>query len=138
VSLQNLFPEAPQRVLILLVTATATAAAIAVDLVQYQSFLFLLGSFFVPLFGVLAADFLLCAAPAVPVRWGGVVAWLAGFTLYQWIQPTGPGSWVSFASAHVAAGTVAVGASLPSFAVAFALYAGFRSAFAPRPAPAGR
>jgi purine-cytosine permease-like protein len=39
--------------------ATATVAAIAIDLVRYQDFLLLLGSFFVPLFGVLLADWLL-------------------------------------------------------------------------------
>ena len=126
VSLQNLFPGAPQRVLVVLVALVATTGALVVDLVQYEPFLFLLGSFFVPLFGVLAADFLLGAAPSASVRWGGLAAWAAGFVLYQWIQPTGPAAWTELVGAAPGAGSLAVGASLPAFAVSFALYAAVR------------
>src|SRR5579862_5459010 len=59
VSLQNLLPEVPQRLLVASTAAVATAGALVVDLRNYQQFLFLLGSFFVPLFGVLLADWLL-------------------------------------------------------------------------------
>jgi NCS1 family nucleobase:cation symporter-1 len=131
VSLQNLFPEAPQRALILAVGGLATAGALAVDLGRYQSFLFLLGSFFVPLFGVLAADFLVPAERAVAVRWSGLAAWLAGFAAYQWIQPTGPAWWTDLTSGAPGSGTFTGGASLPSFALAFALYAGVRYVRAP-------
>ena len=61
-----------------------------VDLVQYASFLLLLGSFFVPLFGVLLAQWLVGEGDpfaAREVRLGQVVAWLAGFGLYQWLSP---------------------------------------------------
>jgi nucleobase:cation symporter-1, NCS1 family len=131
VSLQNLFPEAPQRALILAVGGLATAGALVVDLGRYQSFLFLLGSFFVPLFGVLAADFLVPAERAVAVRWSGLASWLAGFAAYQWIQPTGPAWWTNLISGAPGSGTFTGGASLPSFALAFALYAGVRYARAP-------
>jgi nucleobase:cation symporter-1, NCS1 family len=131
VSLQNLFPAAPQRLLIVLVSAGATAGALAVDLLQYQSFLFLLGSFFVPLFGVLAADFLLGVPERVAVRWSGLAAWLAGFAAYQWIQPTGPSWWTTFIGDTPLAGEFTGGASLPAFAVAFALYGAVRYAHAP-------
>jgi nucleobase:cation symporter-1, NCS1 family len=131
VSLQNLFPAAPQRALILLVAGTATAGALAVDLVAYESFLFLLGSFFVPLFGVLAADFVLGAGRAVSVRWSGIAAWAAGFALYHWIQPTGPAWWTGFVDDLPATGRFTGGASLPAFALAFALYAVVRYAHAP-------
>ena len=127
VSLQNLFPAAPQRVLIVLVALTATTGALALDLVQYEPFLFLLGSFFVPLFGVLAADFLLGAAPSAAVRPSGIVSWALGFAVYQWIQPTGPESWTELVAGAPGAGALAVGASLPAFAVSFALYAALRS-----------
>ena len=70
--------------------------ALAIDLVEYQTFLFLLGSFFVPLFGVLVADFALGAAAEISVRWSGLVAWLAGFATYQWIHPTGPSWWTGW------------------------------------------
>jgi putative hydroxymethylpyrimidine transporter CytX len=131
VSVQNLLPAVSQRLLICIVAATATAGALFVDIIAYETFLFLLGSFFVPLFGVLAADFLLGAAPAVPVRWSGIVAWAAGFALYQWIHPTGPAWWTDLLADVPGAGEVTIGASLPAFALAFLLYAGVRSAHAP-------
>jgi purine-cytosine permease-like protein len=131
VSLQNLFPGAPQRLLIALVGAMATLGALVIDLGRYQSFLFLLGSFFVPLFGVLAADFLAGERGEVPVRWGGLGAWIAGFAAYQWIQPTGPGWWTDLVAGLPGAGSFTGGASLPSFALAFALSAGLRYAGAP-------
>jgi nucleobase:cation symporter-1, NCS1 family len=131
VSLQNLFPAAPQRALIGIVGGLATAGALIVDLGRYESFLFLLGSFFLPLFGVLAADFLLGARGEVAVRWSGLVAWLAGFAVYQWIQPTGPAWWTDLLAGIPSAGEFTGGASLPSFALAFALYGGLRYAGAP-------
>jgi NCS1 family nucleobase:cation symporter-1 len=126
VSLQNLFPAAPQRLLIVLAAATATVGALAVDLVQYEPFLFLLGSFFVPLFGVLAADFLVGRGRAVAVRWSGLVAWALGFGLYQWLQPTGPEGWTEAIARAPEAGSLAIGASLPAFALSFAVYAAVR------------
>jgi putative hydroxymethylpyrimidine transporter CytX len=131
VSLQNLAPAAPQRVLVVAVSVVAAAGAIAIDLVQYQAFLFLLGSFFVPLFGVLAADFLLGAGEPASVRWSGIASWSGGFALYQWIQPTGPGWWVGLLDGLPGAGGFTGGASLPSFVLSLALYAGLRSAHAP-------
>ena len=134
VSLQNVAPAVSQPLVIVLVSALATLGALAIDLVRYEVFLFLLGSAFVPLFGVLAADFVLGAARAVTVRWSGIGAWVAGFAVYQWLQPTGPEWWTSLVGHAPEAGSLAIGASLPSFAVAFVLYAGTRSAVARRPA----
>ena len=135
VSLQNLFPAAPQRILIVLCAGTATVGALSLDLLAYESFLFLLGSFFVPLFGVLAADFLLGVGGGVTVRWSGVAAWLAGFAAYQWIQPTGPSWWNEAIGGVPGSGDFSAGASLPSFALAFALYVAIRYA---QHAPSGR
>jgi putative hydroxymethylpyrimidine transporter CytX len=124
VSLQNLVPRAPQRLLVLACTGLAIVGALTLDLFAYQGFLFLLGSFFVPLFGVLAADYLLGRAAETGWRLGGLAAWLAGFALYQWIQPTGPEWWTSLVGDSARVG---VGASLPAFAAAFALYAALRA-----------
>jgi putative hydroxymethylpyrimidine transporter CytX len=135
VSIQNLLPQVSQRLLIVLVSAAAVVGALTIDLIAYQVFLLLLGSFFVPLFGVLAADFLLGAGREVAVRWSGIVAWLAGFGLYQWIQPTGPGWWTSLVDGG---DRPDIGASLPAFALAFALYAALRSPVAVRTAAARR
>ena len=131
VSVQNLVPEASQRLIVLAVGGLAIGGALVVDLGRYQSFLFLLGSFFVPLFGVLAAEFLLGPRPSVSVRWSGIAAWLAGVALYQWIQPTGPAWWVDAVERVPGAGDFTGGASLPAFALAFALFGALRYAHAP-------
>src|SRR5204863_408917 len=62
VSIQNVLPRVSQRLLIVVVSAAATIGAIVINLRSYQSFLLLLGSVFVPLFGVLLADCLLAGA----------------------------------------------------------------------------
>jgi putative hydroxymethylpyrimidine transporter CytX len=130
VSLQNLVPRAPQPVLIGLVTAVAVAGALVIDLVSYQSFLLLLGSVFVPLFAVLLADWVTAGrhytesdvfdAPAW--RPGLVAAWIAGFALYQWLFPTGPAWWVD-AVDNLNPPDWAIGATVPSFLVSFAVAA---------------
>jgi putative hydroxymethylpyrimidine transporter CytX len=129
VSLQNLFPTIDQRILIAISSVVATGGALWIDFRSYQAFLLLLGSFFVPLLGVLIADWLVSgmrytsdrffAAPAV--RPAQVVAWLAGFALYQWLYPNGPSWWLSFI--HHDAAPYDVTASLPSFAASFLLAA---------------
>src|SRR5262249_36697038 len=97
VSLQNLLPRVPQRLLILGVAAVATGGAFVVNLVHYQDFLYLLGSFFVPLFGVLLAQWV--AGNRDPfrtpqIRPAQIGAWVAGFCLYQWLAPGRARSWV--------------------------------------------
>jgi putative hydroxymethylpyrimidine transporter CytX len=128
VSLQNVVPRAPQALLIVLVTATAVTGAIVIDFVTYQSFLLLLGSVFVPLFAVLLADWLAAGrhysehdvfgAPAW--RPGLIAAWVAGFVLYQWLFPTGPGWWVDIVE-NLSPPAWGIGATVPSFLVSFAL-----------------
>ena len=128
VSLQNLFPAVPQRLLIAGVSVVATAGALLIDLGNYLTFLYLLGSFFVPLFGVLLADWLLArrhysrqhifGAPLL--RTEMIVAWLAGFALYQWLSPAGPSWWTSLV-AHADPAPVDFTASVPSFAASFVL-----------------
>ncbi len=126
VSVQNVLPRVPQRLLILAVAAVATAGTFAIDLVHYQDFLFLLGSFFVPLFGVLLAQWLIgerdvFGAPSL--RLGQIAAWLVGFLLYQWLSPVGPAWWTKLVE-HSHPGRGAIGGSLPSFAAAFLLSLG--------------
>jgi nucleobase:cation symporter-1, NCS1 family len=128
VSLQNLLPQAPLRLLVTVTTVIGTLGALLIDLVSYQTFLLLLGSVFVPLFAVLLADWLLAGgvytaddvfdAPAW--RPGLIAAWVAGFAVYQWLYPTGPGGWVD-ALDGIAAPDWGVGATVPSFAAAFAI-----------------
>ena len=128
VSLQNLFPAAPLPALVVVTTSLGTAGALAIDLVSYQAFLLLLGSLFVPLFAVLLADWLVAGRSyteddvfrAPPWRPGLVLAWLAGFAVYQWLSPTGPGWWVDLV-APLDPPAWGIGATLPSFAFSFAV-----------------
>jgi purine-cytosine permease-like protein len=133
VSAQNLLSHVPQRMLVAGAAVIATGTALAVDLRQYQTFLLLLGAFFVPLFGVLLAHWLLTGAhynrddvfASPPVRLELLASWLAGFLVYQWLVPVGPSWWLDLVD-EVRPGTAgldAVGASIPSFLVAFVLAA---------------
>jgi NCS1 family nucleobase:cation symporter-1 len=128
VSIQNFVPWASQRLLIVLVGAVATGGAIAIDLGNYLTFLFLLGSVFVPLFAVLLADWLTRGAHYEPedvfeapaVRWELLGAWFAGFVFYQWLSPVGPHWWTSLVN-NLHPGHARWTASLPSFLAAFGL-----------------
>jgi putative hydroxymethylpyrimidine transporter CytX len=59
ISLKNVRPGWSTRWLVVSVGAVVLAIALAVDLTQYQNLLFLVGSLFTPLFGVLFADYFL-------------------------------------------------------------------------------
>jgi putative hydroxymethylpyrimidine transporter CytX len=140
-SAQNVVPRVSQRLLILLVSALATLGALTIELRSYESFLLLLGSFFVPLFGVLLAHWLTTGrryrredvfdAPAL--RIGSLVAWLVGFALYHWLHepPLGPSWWVDIVEETHQPG-LEIGASLPSFAAAFVLTGIFQTLSSPR------
>jgi NCS1 family nucleobase:cation symporter-1 len=143
VSLQNAVPRLPGRGLPLAFGAAATClAALVGDLARYESFLFLLGALFVPLFGVLAADYFVLArrrydvaamyradGPYRGVRWPAVLVWLLGFLVYNWVNPGAVEGWVSLLRGLFAdllhlpfplsARLPWLGASIPAFAVAF-------------------
>jgi NCS1 family nucleobase:cation symporter-1 len=129
VSMQNFAPNVPQRVLIVGSSLVATAGALSFDLTSYSQFLYLLGAFFVPLFGVLLADWIqhglhytradVFEGPSF--RPGMIGAWLCGFALYEWLaQSQDLGFWTSFL-ARLHPLDSQIGASLPSFALSFAL-----------------
>ncbi len=141
VSSQNLSERIRQRPAVLGVAAAGVALAAwlggrpSLAVGNYEQFLFLLGSVFVPLFGVFVADrFVLRNRPGGPVRsWGaaavpvaGAVPWVVGFLLYQWSVPTALAGWqdVMRTLFHDWLGLPfplwdsALGASIPSFVVA--------------------
>ena len=130
VSLQNWVPEVPQRLLIATVSVLATIGALTIQLRNYETFLLLLGSFFVPLFGALLADWLLAGARyrtqdvfrSPPFRPGLIAAWILGFLLYQWLHvpPLGPSWWVDLVE-RIEQPDWSYGATLPSFTAAFSL-----------------
>ena len=108
----------------------ATVAAAFVPLRQYETFLLLLGSAFVPLFGVLLADWLLRGRryerddffATAAVRPAALAAWALGFALYHWLHepPLGPSWWAAVVE-RTSPPNLGIGASLPSFASAFLL-----------------
>jgi purine-cytosine permease-like protein len=125
-SIQNVFPRANHRILVLGVAAAGTALAAVITMGDYENFLFLLGSVFVPLFGVLLGHWVaggpLDAEPRF--RPALVLVWLAGFVAYQWALPPEvffPAWWVRLVDRIPGAlEHYSLGASLPAFVVAFA------------------
>jgi putative hydroxymethylpyrimidine transporter CytX len=109
VSVQNVAPEARQRRLIVAVGVVAFALALVLSIERYEVFLFLIGSVFVPLFGVFAADYFVLRRGRFGersmleqgvVRWRAFVPWVAGFVLYQWCVTPGtmPARWTDAVS----------------------------------------
>jgi len=147
VSLQNAFPAVEQRVLIAAVSALATIGALVIQLRNYEAFLLLLGSFFVPLFGVLLADWLASGArytrdqifSAPAWRPELLAAWLLGFLLYHWLHepPLGPSWWVDIVE-QTGQPNIGIGASLPSFAASFVLAIVLGSLGSSLPQPASK
>ena len=111
VSLQNLRPLWDRRVLAVVITALTTAGALWLNIADYENFLTLLGSVFVPLSAVLIADYFAgCAVGAAPrtqwnlsdvapSRWAMLPPWAAGFVVYQLINPGYVAWWASAWSA---------------------------------------
>ncbi|HEX7166965.1 MAG TPA: cytosine permease, partial [Acidimicrobiales bacterium] len=103
VSTQNLAPRLDRRIGVAVVGVVATALALVIDdYIQYESFLFLLGSVFVPLFGTFAVDYFLFrrstwdVGDAARTRWAMFVPWIAGFVTYQLVNPGLVASWAGF------------------------------------------
>jgi purine-cytosine permease-like protein len=100
VSVQNLLPKADRRVLTVIIGALTTVLALVMDMSQYEGFLTLLGSVFVPMCGVLVADYFLRGnqkhwntSGAAPSRWSMLLAWALGLAVYQLINPGAVGAW---------------------------------------------
>ena len=101
VSVQNLRPLADRRVLALVIGTIATVGALLLHLGDdYQSFLSLIGSVFVPLSAVFVVAFFVLGRSRVwdvsdsaPARAVMVVPWVLGFVVYQLINPGYLGWW---------------------------------------------
>ena len=131
VSVRNVAPGLRQRDVTLAIGALVLVLSQVVSLTQYESFLLLIGSFFVPLLGVLAADYFLVRGGrydgaalftrggpywyASGVHWPGLACWLAGAATYVTIAGIAP--------LGISGTAPWLGATLPSLAVSFLLYA---------------
>jgi nucleobase:cation symporter-1, NCS1 family len=105
ISIQNLRPLWDRRVLAGLITALTTAGALWLNINDYENFLTLLGSVFVPMSAVLIADYF-ADYLAVPrrqwdlsatarSRWSMLLPWAVGFVIYQLINPGYVSWWAS-------------------------------------------
>ena len=106
ISLKNIRPGWSTRWLVVGVGAVVLAIALALDLTQYQNLLYLVGSLFTPLFGVLFADYFilrrrvyrtdelyptgLAAARPNGVNLVALVAWAAGIGSYLVVITVAP------------------------------------------------
>jgi nucleobase:cation symporter-1, NCS1 family len=101
-SVHNLLPQVDRRIIAVLIGVTATLLAGLLDLGQYQSFLFLIGSVFVPLYAVAAVDFLVVSrqhwdlSTTSRLRVAPVIAWACGFAAYQLVYPGTVPGWADF------------------------------------------
>jgi NCS1 family nucleobase:cation symporter-1 len=101
-SVQNLLPRVDRRVVAVIIGVLATLLAGLLDMSRYQSFLFLIGSVFVPLFAVAAVDFFVISRQRWNVSAGArlratpVVAWACGFVAYQLVYPGDVPGWSAF------------------------------------------
>lgn len=142
VSSQNVVESVPQRAAVVAVAAVGAALAAWLGVAEsatlvYESFLFLLGSVFVPLFGVFVADYFALGRGGREALAGdggrtaspAFVAWAVGFLVYHWSAPVGPAVWVEGVRGFFEGlglpfplwGSVA-GASLPAFGAALVGY----------------
>jgi NCS1 family nucleobase:cation symporter-1 len=151
VSVQNLEARIPQRGAVVSIAAAGAALAVwlglrpHVALGNYEAFLFLMGSVFVPLFGVFVADYFILhggkarGAEMFETEDGGrparlnaraLVAWIIGFLVYQWCVPVGPSAWQhamkrllhSWLRLPFPLARSTTGASIPAFCAALVLY----------------
>jgi putative hydroxymethylpyrimidine transporter CytX len=102
VSIQNLRPLWDRRVLAGLITALVTAGALWLNIADYENFLTLLGSVFVPMSAVVICDYFCFAgrtrwdlSEAARSRWSMLVPWAVGFVVYQLINPGYISWWAS-------------------------------------------
>jgi putative hydroxymethylpyrimidine transporter CytX len=110
ISVQNLRPLWDRRVLAGVITALTTAGALWLNIADYENFLTLLGSVFVPMSAVLITDYFAdyLAVPhgeargnrwdlsaSARSRWPMLLPWAVGFVIYQLINPGYVSWWAS-------------------------------------------
>ena len=131
VSAQNMLPTASLRSLILTAGGIVLVLAVTVPLVQYESFLLLIGSVFVPLLGVITADYFLLRKRRYDVEalynrggpywyrggvnWVALSIWLLGVGLFLLIAGLPQLGLVGLAPW--------LGATLPTYLFGFTAYA---------------
>jgi purine-cytosine permease-like protein len=102
VSIQNMAPRWDRRVLTIVIGVLAIGVALTVDIGQYTNFLYLIGGVFIPLSGALIGCWLRLRGAAwntsteAPLRPAMLIAWAAGFVVYQLANPGAIPHWSDF------------------------------------------
>jgi putative hydroxymethylpyrimidine transporter CytX len=151
VSIQNLVPKVTHAMLAVAVGCVAIVVAVSLDLVEYETFLFLIGGIFVPVFGMLIADYFVVRRQRYQVDelyrssgayWYGsginpvaAVVWVVAFFVYAhaaqppWLLEHA--DFVSWAPAWM----THIGGTIPAFVFSLVAYwAGAQLWLAARPA----
>jgi purine-cytosine permease-like protein len=131
VSTQNIWPWMGQRTLAVAVGGIVLVLAATVPLVQYESFLLLIGSVFVPLLGILTADYFVLRGRQYDVaelyrdeglywyrsgvNWLAMGVWVGGFFLYLLIAGLPQLGWSGLAPW--------LGATIPTYVFGLVAYA---------------
>ncbi|MFB0546947.1 MAG: putative hydroxymethylpyrimidine transporter CytX [Anaerolineae bacterium] len=138
VSSQNILPRVRQWLLAVIVGLICFFLAATVDIAQYENFLFLIGSVFSPLFGILAADYFILRRRHYEVEelyrprgsywyrqgvngWA-VLAWALGLIVFQVTNPSLVAAYWPVWSEVVPVSLTLLGGSIPSFLAALVLY----------------
>jgi putative hydroxymethylpyrimidine transporter CytX len=154
-SIQNWFPRANHRSLIIGICAIVLVVALVVPLTQYEAFLLLIGAIFVPLLALLAADYFVVNRQRYETdelyNHGGryrylrgfnveaIVVWLLGVVLYIALAglPTNLGDiigpWLGMEKLVIGGLAPHIGGTLPSFIAVFIAHALIGRVSAPRP-----
>ncbi|MCS7241654.1 putative hydroxymethylpyrimidine transporter CytX [Candidatus Caldatribacterium sp.] len=116
VSFLNVYPRAKEKLATVLFGASGTLLALVFPMDKYESFLFLIGAVFTPLFGVVIADYFFLRRRKATIEefydhcprivWEAVVSWAFGVGVYVLFLKLFP----------------AFGASIPSFLFPGGLY----------------
>jgi len=126
VSTQSIFHKIKQRYLIIGFTALSTILALLIPISQYETFILLIGSVFVPLFGVVLSDYyivkrrqytqdMMYGKNVLKIGFPAIVAWSFGVLLYYLLFSVSP-IYIPQLSQ--------IGATIPSFVGSFLLYLG--------------
>ena len=139
VSIQNVFPKVSRRVLVIVVSVIGVVLAAGFTMTAYESFLFFIGSVFVPLFGVFAADHFVVRRGGLRndelyerggaywfnggYRLRAIAPWLAGFVVFHWVNPSPLAWWMTtisnFFGTPLSQQVSWLPASIPAFLVSF-------------------
>lgn len=139
VSIQNVVPRLPHRATIVGVAVIGAVLAALLTMTAYESFLFFIGSIFVPLFGILAADHFISRRGSVDIddlyrssgrywftrgyRLTALIPWVVGFFVFHWVNPSPLGWWMDAMAGlfgpPLSTKVSWLPGSIPAFAVAF-------------------